>query len=68
MIDDLVNHGIADNRSAVIRQGVRLLADSVHRGRVGAAIADSYRRQPQTDEDSELAMASAIAMTEAEPW
>lgn len=68
LIDELVDEGIGDNRSAVIRRAVHLLADSVRRARVGAAIARSYRDRPQTPEDDELAMASAIAMTEAEPW
>ncbi len=68
MIDKLVDNGIAESRSAVIRRGVHHLADSVNRARVGASIAESYREQPQTPEDDELAMASAIAMTEAEPW
>jgi hypothetical protein len=47
---------------------VHLLADSVRRARDGASIARSYREVPQTAEDDELAMASAIAITEAEPW
>lgn len=68
LIDALVDDGIADSRSAVIRRGVHLLADSVRRARVGQSIARSYRELPQTPEDDELAMASAIAMTEAEPW
>ena len=68
LIDELVNEGIGDSRSAVIRKGVHDLAESVHRSRVGATIANSYRATPQTLEDDELAMTSAIAMTEAEPW
>ena len=68
LIDELVDLGIAETRSAVIRRGVRDLAESVRRSRVGASIAASYREQPQTPEDDELAMASATAMTEAEPW
>ena len=68
LIDELVDSGIAESRSAVIRRGVHHLADSVGRARVGASIAASYREQPQAPEDDELAMASAIAMTEAEPW
>jgi len=68
LIDELVDEGIGDSRSAVIRRGVHLLGDSVRRARVGASIARSYRELPQTAEDDELAMASAIAMTEAEPW
>ena len=68
LIDELVNEGIGDSRSAVIRRGVHHLADSVRQARVGASIAQSYREHPQTAEDDELAMASANAMTEAEPW
>jgi Arc/MetJ-type ribon-helix-helix transcriptional regulator len=65
---ELVDEGVGESRSAVIRQGVHHLADAVHRARVGAAIADSYREHPQTSDDDDLAMASAIALTEAEPW
>lgn len=68
LIDELVDAGVGDSRSAVIRRGVHHLADAVRRARIGAAIAASYREHPQTPEDDELAMASAIALTEAEPW
>lgn len=68
LIDKLVDDGIGDNRSAVIRRGIHLLADSVRRAHIGETIAESYRQLPQTPEDDELAMASALAMTEAEPW
>ena len=68
LIDGLVDDGIGDSRSAVIRRGIHLLADSVRRARIGESIAESYRELPQTSEDDELAMANALAMTEAEPW
>lgn len=68
LIDDLIAEGVADSRSAVIRQAIHHLADRVRRARVGADIAASYRDNPQTPDDDDLAMASAIAMTEAEPW
>jgi Arc/MetJ-type ribon-helix-helix transcriptional regulator len=68
LIDELVDHGVADSRSAVIRRGVHHLVDSVRRAQVGEAIAASYREFPQTDDENELAMANAIAMTEAESW
>jgi Arc/MetJ-type ribon-helix-helix transcriptional regulator len=68
LIDGLVQSGIADSRSAVIRRGVHFLADSVQRARTGDSIATSYRELPQTREDDALAMANAIAMTEAESW
>lgn len=68
LIDELVDEGVGESRSAVIRQGVHHLADAVRRASVGAAIATSYRDLPQSSEDDDLAMASAIAITEAEPW
>ena len=67
-IDSLVAAGIGETRSEVIRRAVDHLADSVERARLGKAIADSYRAQPQTVDDDNQAMANAIAMTEAEPW
>ena len=68
LIDELVTKGIGDSRSAVIRHGVHHLADTIRRAQIGEAIAQSYREQPQSSEDDALAMANAIAMTEAEPW
>jgi Arc/MetJ-type ribon-helix-helix transcriptional regulator len=68
LIDELVERGVGESRSAVIRRGVHLLAETARRGRIGATIAASYRERPQTADDDELAMASALALTEAEPW
>ncbi len=68
LIDELVVGGVADSRSAVIRKGVHHLADAVRRSEVGASIANSYEQQPQSADDDRLAMANALAMTEAEPW
>lgn len=68
LIDELVSHGVAENRSAVIRRGVHFLAEAVRRAEVGAAMVESYRQLPQSHEDDELAMANALALTQAEPW
>ena len=68
VIDGLVDEGGGESRSAVIRQSVHHLADSVRRSKLGQVIADSYRVHPQTHEDGEFALASAIALTEAESW
>jgi len=68
LIDELLRTGVGDGRSAVIRRGVHHLADSVRRTRIGDAIARSYREHPQSANDDDLVMASAMAMTEAEPW
>lgn len=67
-IDRLVAEGVGVNRSDVIRRAVELLDDAVRRRRTGEAIAESYRSRPQSADDDALAMANAIAMTEAEPW
>ncbi len=68
LIDELVREGLGDSRSAVVRRGVHHLADSVRRARLGATIAQSYRDLPQSADDDVLALASAMALTEAEPW
>jgi Arc/MetJ-type ribon-helix-helix transcriptional regulator len=67
-IDRLVTEGVGGNRSEVIRRAIALLDDAVRRRRTGEAIAESYRSRPQDNGDDAMAMANAIAMTEAEPW
>jgi Arc/MetJ-type ribon-helix-helix transcriptional regulator len=67
-IDRLVAEGVGENRSDVIRRAVDHLNDTVRRVRTGEAIVESYRSRPQTGDDDALAMANAIAITEAEPW
>ncbi len=68
LIDELVESGVGDSRSAVVRRGVHHLAETVRRARVGSMIAQSYREAPQTADDDLLAMTNAIALTDAEPW
>jgi Arc/MetJ-type ribon-helix-helix transcriptional regulator len=68
LLDGLVAAGIGESRSAVVRKAVVRLADAVRRAGEGASIAASYHDIPQSAEDDHLALAIAIAMTEAEPW
>lgn len=68
LIDDLVAQNVGQNRSDVIRRAVHHFADAVRRERVGREIAESYRSRPQSADDDGMAMANALAMTEAEPW
>ena len=68
LIDELVDAGVGASRSEIIRRGLHHLVDAVQRAAVGAEIADSYRRHPQSAEDDAIAMASAQALAEAEPW
>lgn len=67
-LDELVRGGIANSRSEAIRLAVASLAAAERRRAVGQSIVDAYRRLPQTADDDELALANAVAMTEAEPW
>lgn len=68
LLDELVAAGVGDTRSAVVRTAVVRLAEAVRRAQLGASIASSYREVPQSAEDDQLALANALAMTEAEPW
>jgi Arc/MetJ-type ribon-helix-helix transcriptional regulator len=68
LLDELVAAGIGETRSAVVREAVIRLADAVRRAEDGAAIAASYQESPQSADEDHFALASAIAMTEAEPW
>lgn len=68
IIDRLVAEGVGRNRSDVIRHAIGRLDEAVRRSRLGQTIADSYRDHPQTRDDDLLALANAMAMTEAEPW
>jgi Arc/MetJ-type ribon-helix-helix transcriptional regulator len=68
LIDALVAQGVGESRSAVIRVGLHQLAEATRRAQIGLQIAASYRHQPQSSDDDELALASALALTEAEPW
>lgn len=68
MLDELVESGVASSRSEAIRLAVEQLAIAHRRRVVGQSIVDAYRDLPQTPEEDEVALANAIAMTEAEPW
>lgn len=67
-LDGLVREGVAENRSDAIRLAVAQLHERHEREKVGRAIADAYRDQPQSADDDALALANVIALTEAEPW
>jgi len=68
LLDELVAAGVGETRSAVVRHAVIRLADALRRAESGASIASSYRAIPQSADADGLALANAIAMTEAEPW
>lgn len=67
-LDTLVANGVARSRSDAIRLAVSRLADVHRRHQIGQQIAQAYIDNPQSEEEDDLAIASAIAMTESEPW
>ena len=67
-VDRLVSEGLGATRSEVIRHAVNHLGEVVRRRRVGEQMAASYRDHPQSADDDAMAMANAIALTEAESW
>jgi Arc/MetJ-type ribon-helix-helix transcriptional regulator len=67
-LDALVEEGVVASRSDAVRQGLRALVDRHRRRKIGEAIVDGYRRQPQTDEELAWTDQAAIRMIEGEPW
>ena len=67
-VDQLVRSGVVTSRSHAVRDALRALVDQQRRRSVGEAIADGYRRLPQTD--SEIAWSDEVtaAMIAEEPW
>lgn len=67
-IDELVIAGRFASRADALRHAVRDYLDRERRHRIGEAIAEGYRRLPQTDEEVAGAEASTRAMIREEPW
>lgn len=67
-VDDLVADGLVANRSEAVRLGLERLVDEHRRGRIGAQIAEAYRRRPQTDEELGGLDRATRALVEEEPW
>ena len=67
-IDDLVQEGVFDSRSDAVRAGLVAVIDRRRRLAVGEAIAEGYRRVPQSDDDLAWSDAASAAMIAEEPW
>ena len=67
-VDELVAAGDAASRSDAVRSGLAALVDIHRRRRIGEAIVEGYRRQPQTADEIGWADASTAAMIAEEPW
>jgi Arc/MetJ-type ribon-helix-helix transcriptional regulator len=66
-IDELVAAGRA-SRAAVIVEAIDRLVAELERERIDRAIAEGYRRVPETDEELEWAEWSTIESIREEPW
>jgi len=67
-VDALVSEGVVESRSDAVRQALRALVDRHRRRKIGEAIVEGYRRQPQTEEELAWAHDAAVRMIEEEPW
>ncbi len=67
-IDELVSTGRFASRADAVRHAVAAYLEAERRRKVGEAIAEGYRRVPQTDEEIAGAEAAARAMILEEPW
>ena len=67
-LDAAVQDGTFPSRAEAVRVAIGELLDNLRRRQVGEAIADGYRRRPQTDDDVAAAEAAAIRSINEEPW
>ena len=67
-LDAIVASGEAASRSDAVRRALEAMIDKRRRRLVGEAIAEGYRRVPETDEELRWADENARAMIAEEPW
>ncbi|MBW3606247.1 MAG: ribbon-helix-helix domain-containing protein [Actinobacteria bacterium] len=67
-IDACVEDGAFPSRAEAVRVAIGDMLDHHRRSKIGEAIADGYRRWPQTDEEYATAEAAAIRSINEEPW
>ena len=67
-LDEIVASGEAESRSDAVRQALETMIDQRRRRLVGEAIAEGYRRVPETEEELRWAAENARALIAEEPW
>jgi Arc/MetJ-type ribon-helix-helix transcriptional regulator len=67
-VDELVAAGVVASRSEAVRLGLERLVDRYRRDRVGAEIAEGYRRHPQDASEVGWADEASVRMIRDEPW
>ena len=67
-LDAIVASGEAESRSDAVRRALEAMIDERRRRLLGEAIAEGYRRVPETDEELRRADENARALVAVEPW
>lgn len=67
-LDAIVASGEAESRSDAVRRALETMIDQRRRRLIGEAIAEGYRRVPDTDEELRWAVESTRSMIAEEPW
>ena len=67
-LDEIVDNGEAESRSDAVRLALEAMIERRRRRLVGEAIADAYRRVPETPEELRWADESIRSMIAEEPW
>ncbi|MXZ54330.1 MAG: ribbon-helix-helix protein, CopG family [Acidimicrobiaceae bacterium] len=67
-LDEIVASGEVESRSDAVRRALETMIDQRRRRLIGEAIADGYRRVPETDEELRWAGENARSMIAEEPW
>jgi len=67
-VDALVADGVVASRSEAVRLALERLLDQHRRERIGAAIVDAYKREPQTDDELAGLDDATRALVKEEPW
>ena len=67
-LDAIVASGEAESRSDAVRRALEAMIDHRRRRLIGEAIAEGYRRVPETDEELRWAEENARSMVAEEPW
>ena len=67
-LDEIVESGEAESRSDAVRRALEAMIERRRRRLVGEAIAEAYRRIPETPEELRWADQSTRSMIAEEPW
>ena len=67
-LDAIVASGEAESRSHAVRRALEAMIDQRRRRLIGEAIAEGYRRVPETDEELRWAEENGRSMVAEEPW